>query len=140
VSAQTLHGSCHCGNITFELTTSIDTSEIQARACGCDFCRMHGARNWSDPAGEARLDVKDPARLQRYLFGLKTADFYVCMTCGAYAGAVLEADDGCWSTVNLRLTSLDVDEGPTDFSAEDTAGRIARRRQVWTPTTVTGLP
>jgi hypothetical protein len=122
------------------LTTSVPLEAIEARACDCHFCRIHGAKNWSDPRGATTITVADAARLQRYRFALKTADFYICTTCGAYAGAVLTDTDGCWSTVNLRLTALaEVPERPASYGAEQTPDRITRRKRMWTPTTVVGL-
>lgn len=133
-------GQCHCGNISFELSTDLAVSRIRARACDCSFCRMHAARNWSDPNGRAAIHVRDPARLQRYRFGQRTADFYLCRTCGAYAGAVLADADGTWSTLNLRLTGLQaVAEEPVGYDREDPAERVARRKRKWTPTRVTGI-
>ena len=58
------------------------------------------------------------------------------MTCGTYLGAVLVADDGVWSTVNLRLTKLPVGEEVATYGAEDTLERIERRKRTWTPTTI----
>jgi hypothetical protein len=110
---------------------------IEARACDCSFCQMHGAKNWSDPKGTTTIRVHEDARLQRYLFALKTAEFYICTTCGAYVGAVLSESQGVWSTVNLRLTQLaEVSERPASYGSEQTADRVSRRKRVWTPTTI----
>lgn len=136
-TSSTIEGHCHCGNISFELTTAIPTMRIEARACDCSFCQMHGAKNWSDPKGTTTIRVHEDARLQRYLFALKTAEFYICTTCGAYVGAVLSESQGVWSTVNLRLTQLaEVSERPASYGSEQTADRVSRRKRVWTPTTI----
>ena len=34
-----LKGSCHCGNIRFELDWQPEPAEIPAHACTCSFCR-----------------------------------------------------------------------------------------------------
>ena len=134
---QIIEGRCHCGNISFEMTTAIPTEEIEARACDCSFCQMHGARNWSDPEGSTIIRVRDEAGLKRYLFALKTAEFYICTTCGAYVGAVLSDSQGAWSTINLRLTPLaEVHERSASYGSEQTSDRVARRKRVWTPTKV----
>ena len=83
-----IDGSCHCGNISFQLVTELTEAQIAARACDCRFCRIHGAKNWSDPDGTATITVRDEDALQRYLFALRTAEFFICQTCGAYAGAL----------------------------------------------------
>lgn len=131
-----LLGTCHCGNLSFELRTKIEPSEIRARACDCSFCRLHGARTWSDPQGQAAIRIVEPQYLQKYRFGLRTADFYICRTCGAYLGAVLSDVDGIWSTLNLRLTDLAVEEQGASYGAEDAFSRIARRKRDWTPTII----
>ncbi|MEO0997722.1 MAG: hypothetical protein AAFX58_09405 [Pseudomonadota bacterium] len=132
----TFRGRCHCGNLHYETTTAIAAGDIRARACDCRFCRLHGARNWSDPGGSTAIAIADETQLRRYRFALKTADFLICKRCGVYLGAVLEAGDGCWSTINLRLADLDPVVETASFGHEDTAGRVDRRRRVWTPTTV----
>lgn len=137
---RTLSGACHCGNLTFSLSTRIAPEDIRARACDCRFCRIHAARNWSDPDGSAVIRVTDERQLHKYRFALRTADFYICRVCGAYLGAVLADHDGTWSTVNLRLSNLAVDEVPANYGGEDGAGRIARRKRVWTPTAVVTGP
>lgn len=131
-----ISGACHCGNLSFELSTCSDVGDIRARACDCSFCRLHGARNWSDPEGSVTIRVADKQNLQKYRFGLRTADFYVCRVCGAYLGAVLSDDEGTWSTVNLRLSKLSVKEDPVSYGNEATADRVQRRKRAWTPTTL----
>ncbi len=99
---------------------------------------MHAAKTWSDPQGSASIRVKDLDQLQKYRFGLKTADFYLCRTCGGYVGAVLSEGNHMWSTLNLRLSTLALDAIRASYGAENAADRISRRRQAWTPTVVVG--
>ena len=129
-------GYCHCKNLSFEISTEYDPGSIQARACGCSFCRLHGALNWSDPRGKAIIRIKDKQQLQKYRFALGTADFYLCRLCGVYLGAVLSDDDGTWSTLNLRLSGLPFRKQPVNYSNENSADRIVRRKRAWTPTTI----
>lgn len=125
----TIHGKCYCGNLSFELSTDIDMSEIQASACHCSFCHLHDARNWSDPKGSITIRVASEDQLQRYRFGMKTADFYICRICGSYIGAVLTDSDGIWSMVNLRFTQLTVPERAVSYSSEDVSKRVARQKK-----------
>ena len=135
-----IRGQCHCGNISYELETRFAEPEISARACDCGFCRMHAARNWSDPNGRVTISVEDSGQLHRYRFALKTADFFICKTCGTYLGAVLNDPDGCWSTVNLRLSDLaEIPESASSYGAENAESRISRRKVVWTPTHIVEL-
>jgi len=133
---RTIRGACHCGNLSYELHTRTPLDAVRARACDCSFCRMHAARNWSDPDGAAIVRIRDVRQLQRYRFGMRTADFLLCTVCGAYLGAVLSAGDKSWSTVNLRLSDLEVEEDGASYGSENTADRIARRQRAWTPTRV----
>ena len=57
-----IHGSCHCANLTFELTWEPDPAEIPARACDCTFCRKHGGVWTSNPAASLEVFV---ARVRR---------------------------------------------------------------------------
>jgi len=132
-----IQGQCHCGNVSFELLTEMAKSDISPRACDCSFCQIHAAKNWSDPNGKATIRIRDEHLLQKYLFSLKTAEFYICKTCGTYIGAVLSDRDGMWSTLNLRLTPLHgLPESSASYGTEKTDERISRRKNVWTPTTV----
>lgn len=136
MSSTVIKGACHCGNISFELVTEKAPGAIRARACDCRFCRIHASMNWSDPEGTATIQISDERRLNRYRFGLRTADFYICRECGAYVGAVLTDDDESWSSLNLRLTDREFSEEPANYDSESEAGRIARRKRAWTPTRI----
>ena len=135
-----IKGRCHCGNLSFAIETECPAAQVAPRACQCSFCRMHGARTWSDAHGTATLNVADDQQLQIYRFGLETADMWVCRICGAYAGAVLTDGGSAWSTLNLRLTELvGRDAAPVSYDDESVAERIARRKVNWTPTSVFGV-
>ncbi len=133
---RTIAGRCHCGNLSYTLATNRRFEDIRARACGCRFCRVHGAGTWSDPAGEATIQIGTPEALQRYRFAQRTADYFICRCCGAYLGAVLSEGDGAWSTLNLRLSDLAVPEDPVNYDAEDANTKLERRKQMWTPTRI----
>jgi len=128
-------GGCHCGALRVRFETSRSWDDLGLRECQCTFCRKHGAVNTSDPSGHVHI-VAERAALLRYRFALATADFLVCTRCGVYVGCVL---DDAFASVNLRA----LDGAPTaparprDFGSETAAERIARRRALWTPCTVT---
>ena len=83
-------GGCHCGNLSYVFAASAPLEGLGLRADQCSFCRSHAARNTSDPNGTMRIEVRDEAKLGRYRFGLKTADFLLCRECGIYIGALME--------------------------------------------------
>ena len=130
-------GGCHCGALEVAFESALAPAALPLRACACSFCRRHGVRAVADPAGSARIVARKPASLQRYRFGLGTADFLLCRRCGCYLGALLSADDG--ASVTLNVNCLDeraafTQEAPAvSYDDEDEAGRIARRRTSWTP-------
>jgi hypothetical protein len=137
-------GQCHCGAIRVELTTDRPPGDQVLGACQCSFCRKHNARAFSDPKAHVTLTASDPAQLQRYCFGLKTSDQIICRQCGVYVAMTLTDQGKVWSVVNID--TLDQRAAFTgtpvarDYDAEDRAGRIARRKARWCPTTLVGWP
>jgi hypothetical protein len=138
-----LTGGCHCGNLEVAFETPRSPTELTVRACGCSFCRRHGGRTVSDPAGRVEILVYDPAELSRYRFGLGTAEFLVCRRCGVYVGAVMAETGAAWAIVNVNaLATPDVlveTAVPVSYDRESEAERRVRRRARWTPARVTEL-
>jgi hypothetical protein len=130
-------GSCHCGAIGFTYHTSIEPEQWSIRACQCSFCRAHDALSTSDPAGQIAFTASRPDLLQKYHFGLKTADFLLCNECGVYIGAMIETAGGAFGIVNVHAL-LETPENlaataPIVYDNEDVAGRVSRRENRWTP-------
>ena len=135
-------GSCYCGAIGFRYTTSVAPPDWSVRACQCGFCVAHAALSTSDPAGELFFVSKEPSQLRRYRFALRTADFLLCTNCGVYIGAVIETERGRFGIVNTRALTPDppdlAEVAPARYDGEDTADRVTRREDRWTP--VTSVP
>lgn len=135
-----LRGGCHCGNISIALETRLAPADLPLRECGCSFCRMHAARTTADPAGRARIVIRDAAEVSRYRWNLGTAEFLVCRRCGAYAGAVLREGPLAWATLNTRLLEDQApfrrEAQPVSYESETAEQRIARRKLQWTPADV----
>jgi hypothetical protein len=75
--------------------------------------------------------------LERYRFGLKTADFLVCGGCGVYLGAQIKTTHGAFGIINT-LTMMPVPEGlpaaaRADYGSERPDERVERRKKRWTP-------
>jgi hypothetical protein len=130
-------GGCHCGNLRYTFETKLALAALPLRGCQCSFCRHHGARSTSDPDGRIRFEVRDPQQLTRYRFGLKTADFLICGKCGIYVGASMHEGARAWAIINANtldeVAQLTQEPAPMDYDGEDTARRLARRRQRWSP-------
>ncbi|MGD1877396.1 MAG: GFA family protein [Kiloniellaceae bacterium] len=134
-------GGCHCGAITLSFETALAPEETGVRACQCRFCRKHGSRAVSDPAGKLTITVHDDAAVQRYRFGLGTADYYLCGRCGIYVAAVMPDGSDLYGIAIVNALEaagrFTQSPKPADYSAEDEASRRRRRREGWTPATVT---
>lgn len=130
-------GGCHCGNLHFALRTRFALAQLPLRACQCSFCRRHGALSTSDPQGTVRFEVREPAQLVRYRFGLKTADFLICARCGTYVGAMIGDAGRRSAIVNANaldeVAQLTQPATPMSYDGETEAQRTARRRERWTP-------
>ncbi len=94
-----LHGSCHCGTVTWEFRAEPES----ATACNCTICRRYGVLWIYDHEGEG-VDMAGPTR--EYRRGPHIG-FHFCGTCGCVvAWRALAADAGGRRrmAVNLRLT------------------------------------
>jgi hypothetical protein len=133
-------GGCHCGNLKLEFESVLPPAALPLRACQCTFCRRQGALSTSDPDGELRLTVAEPAQLLRYRFGLGVTDFLICRRCGVYVMASSEIDGGRYAVVNAN--ALECREAltgrilPMEYGAEDQAARLKRRKLLWTRVTL----
>src|SRR6266853_296126 len=133
-------GGCHCGNLRIEFETAISPAAIELRACQCTFCRKHGSRAVTDPAGHLAIGVERGDHLERYAFGLRTAEYLICKTCGVYVAAVTagESEPHGIAIVNCLDEHRQFTSEPiaVDYDAESRDDRLERRRQRWTPVTM----
>ncbi|HEY4045184.1 MAG TPA: hypothetical protein VGM32_25520 [Rhodopila sp.] len=107
------------------------------RSCACSFCRSHGTRTVSDPAGEADLWAADWSLVEKYRFGSRTADYLLCRRCGVYVGAVCDTAAGRRSVINTLCLSdraaFSQDVARPDYEGEAVEARLARRAVNWMP-------
>lgn len=130
-----IHGSCHCRNLTFELTWDPDPSEIPARACDCSFCTKHGGVWTSNPRGTLTVSVEQPSLVSRYSFGTGTAVFHICSRCGIVPVVTSDIDHQLYAVVNVNAfndvaPSL-VRRAPISLDDENVESRLARRKRGW---------
>ena len=72
---RSFEGGCHCAALGFSFQTALPVARWSVRACGCRFCRAHGAVTTSDPTGRLVFHVNQGEWLQRYRFGLMSHIF-----------------------------------------------------------------
>ena len=137
-----LRGACHCGQVEVAFETASPVADLPLRACGCSFCRRHGTKAVADPNG--RLTISAPPNgLNRYRFGLRTADYLICRNCGVYVAAV--TTDGDKPRAIVIVNALDERDRfsrepiPVRYDAETREQRLARRRSAWMSVEIKGI-
>lgn len=130
-----INGSCHCGNISFTLDWKPEPTQIPARACTCSFCTKHGGVWTSCPTGSLKVRVKDSSRVNKYIFGTKTAHFHVCANCGVVPVVTSLIDGRLYAVVSVNAfegvePSL-LRRGSATFDGEGEGDRMARRQRNW---------
>lgn len=132
-----IKGSCHCGNISYELDWTPDPVEIPARACTCSFCLKHGGVWTSCPTGALEIIYHDASQVKRYSFGTTTADFHTCAVCGVVPVVSSEIDGQTYAVVSVNaMDNVDASllkHGSISFEGEDTHARLKRRTRGWIP-------
>ena len=128
-------GTCHCGNISFELDWQPEPAAIPARACTCSFCIKHGGVWTSCPTGALNVRVENPKLATAYVFGTRTAEFHVCAQCGVVPVVTSRIDDCLYAVVNVNtfdnVAASLLQRASTAFDGEGAGDRLARRRRNW---------
>ena len=131
-----LHGGCHCGRVSIELSLTQAPSALQPRACDCTFCMKHGAAWVSDAAGALVIEAKDGDALGEYRQGSGSARFLHCRDCGVLVAVVHEGEGGLRGAANVRclddaaLFGDAVTVSPQQLAKDD---KLARWARLWTP-------
>ena len=76
---QTYRGACHCGQVKFEIESTLDPSN----RCNCSLSRRRGAVMTRVPEDRFRL-LAGEEFLSLYQFNTKVAKHYFCKVCGIY--------------------------------------------------------
>jgi hypothetical protein len=107
MGAETMTGSCHCGDAGWILTG--DPGSITA--CNCTLCRRLGAL-WAYDYEDGRITVRGPTQSYTRRGKANPAlEIHFCPTCACvthWRGARLEDDGRRRIAVNVRLASPDV--------------------------------
>ncbi|MGH7269733.1 MAG: GFA family protein [Polyangiaceae bacterium] len=102
-------GSCHCGNVRFEVTTDLGT----LTACNCSMCSRMGWRLTFVQASQFHLLSGEDA-LTDYQFAKKNIHHLFCSTCGVRSFCRAAGKDGGTTYgVNVRcLAGVEADSLP----------------------------
>jgi len=105
---RTYRGSCHCGQIRFEIEAELD----HVRVCDCSICRRRGGLLHRVEPQNFRLLTPSLEALSLYTFHTHTARDYFCPTCGILPFRRPRTAPDQWS-VNVRcLEDVDLDAIP----------------------------
>jgi hypothetical protein len=100
-------GSCHCGNVAFEVEGEIDS----ALACNCSMCSRKASLLWFVPRTQFHLSTPEDAAA-KYYFNKHVIAHRFCPVCGIhpYAEAVNPRTGEPTAAINLRcIEGLDLD-------------------------------
>ena len=102
-------GSCHCGNIAFEVEGEIKG----ALACNCSVCQRKGSLLWFMPLAELKLLTPDSA-ISTYTFNKHIIKHHFCKTCGIHPyGEGVDPQGNAMAAINIRcLEDIDLESIP----------------------------
>lgn len=129
-----VHGGCHCGNISYvaEFTKALPT--YTPRACDCKLCKSHGASYASDSNGTLVITIKNEKDVSKYRQGSQIADFLICKKCGIMTGVCYEENGCLYGSINVRSTDAydAFSEGQVAHLEQlDDTARIDRWKKYW---------
>ncbi len=103
------HGSCHCGNIRFDVEGEIDS----ALACNCSICQRKGSLLWFVAREKLKLHTPEE-KIASYTFNKHVIKHRFCATCGMHPyGEGADPSGTVMAAINLRcLENLELDTIP----------------------------
>ncbi|WP_367846201.1 GFA family protein [Rhodoferax sp. WC2427] len=99
-------GSCHCGQIAFDVEGELPAAVM---SCNCSMCQRKGALMWFVP--RSALVLQTPAdKMGTYLFNKHLIQHHFCPTCGIHPfGEALSPDGQAMAAINVRcLEGVDI--------------------------------
>jgi hypothetical protein len=104
------HGSCHCGQVQFDVEIDLDQP---VATCNCSICQRSGTMLSFVPADSFKLVAGEEA-LTDYQFGRKQIHHTFCSRCGIRAFARGQMPDGTpMVAINVRcLEDVELDKVP----------------------------
>ena len=102
-------GSCHCGNIAFDVEGELDG----AMACNCSMCSRKGSLLWFVP--RSKLTLRTPeGNAGTYTFNKHVIKHRFCQTCGIHPyGEGVDPKGNAMAAINIRcLEGIDLASVP----------------------------
>nr|WP_315483990.1 GFA family protein [uncultured Undibacterium sp.] len=106
------HGSCHCGNIQFDVE-----GELQhATACNCSICQRKGTLLWFVDANQVKL-LTPREKITTYTFNKHVIQHQFCPVCGVQTfGEGKDPSGNAVFAINIRcLEGIDPLAVPSDL-------------------------
>ena len=105
----TYRGSCHCGNVAFEVDGTINV----ALACNCSMCQRKGSLLWFVPREQMKL-LTPEANASEYLFNKHHIKHRFCARCGIHPYAEATDPKGVpTAAINIRcLEGVELEQIP----------------------------
>ncbi|MFD2367264.1 GFA family protein [Pseudoduganella sp. GCM10020061] len=102
-------GSCHCGNIAFEVEGEIGG----ALSCNCSMCQRKGSLLWFVPRTSLRL-LTPASNASTYLFNKHVIKHQFCGVCGIHPYGEGKSPDGSeTAAINIRcLEGIELESIP----------------------------
>jgi hypothetical protein len=103
-------GSCHCGNVAFEVEGTVDS----ALACNCTMCERKGSLLWFVSRDKFNL-LTPESNSREYTFNKHVIKHRFCVTCGIHPYAEgVDPKGNAMAAINLRcLENIDLQSIPT---------------------------
>ncbi len=100
------HGSCHCGNIAFDVEGEIEG----VISCNCSICQRKGSLLWFVPRDKLTLRTPEE-NAATYTFNKHVIQHHFCPTCGIHPyGEGADPSGNKMAAINIRcLEGIDLD-------------------------------
>ena len=107
-------GSCHCGNIAFEVETEGKIEKVME--CNCSMCARRGGLLFFVPASAFKL-LTPREKVSTYLFNKRVIQHHFCSTCGISPyGEGMDKKGNTMVSVNARcIEGFDAKKAKVDF-------------------------
>lgn len=102
-------GSCHCGNVAFEVEGEIKG----VLSCNCSMCQRRGSLLWFVPRDDLRVTTPE-IHASTYTFNKHVIKHRFCSVCGIHPFGEGKAPDGSeMAAINVRcIEGIDLEPIP----------------------------